>query len=437
MLSEQKRRDPFHYGYSSEYKLPKGRRSQTARVARKEFRVNSYEVHPRKVHRSVSRRASIYVTRGSEIETSNFSLAKIHLTMEKIRPISDPSRGFGGLVNMGLTCYGNAVMQNMRHLTKLVWIFEEGKYNTLFTKEPSERRAKLQGITSAFAEIVQLIGKCNKGQSVRPGTFWKRLPAAVQDTLYEQLANKECHDASEFFLFLFEAIHEATSQKVDMRILRPPPTNKEEELVHGALKTWQDTFTKEYSPFVHMFHGMFHQKTECQACKNVSHRWEPFNILKIPVPEEKSFNMLESLRNDLLKQEDIEEYVCEKCGPPRRPAKKSVSIWRLPLVLVLSLKRFNNNGQKIRTDVEALPQTAIDFSPYFSVESPERTGETRYTVRGVVDHHGTASFGHYTAQCRHTGNDKWHLFDDESVREIATPSFGESTYMVFLEKYMT
>ena len=53
-----------------------------------------------------------------------------------------------------------------------------------------------------------------------------------------------------------------------------------------------------------------------------------------------------------------------------------------------------------------------------------------------MDHHGTASFGHYTAQCRHTGNDKWHRFDDESVTELATPSFGESTYMVFLEKYM-
>jgi ubiquitin C-terminal hydrolase len=370
-----------------------------------------------------------------EIEAINFSLARLHKTMDKIRHVSDPSKGFGGLVNMGLTCYGNAVMQNLRHLSKLVWIMEDGKYNTLFKKHPSERREKLQKVTSAFAEIVQMLGKCNKGQSVRPGTFWKRLPAAVEDTLYEQLAQKSCHDASEFFLFLFEAIHEATSQEVDMRILRGPAVNKEEELVHGALKSWQDTFTKEYSPFVHMFHGMFHQKTECQACKNVSHRWESFNILKIPVAGQSSFNILDSLRDDMLKQEDIEEYVCENCGPPRRPAKKSVSIWRLPLVLVLTLKRFDNNGQKIRTEVDALPLTVLDFSPYFSAESPERIGETRYALRGVVDHHGTADFGHYTAQCRHTGNDKWHRFDDESVTELVTPSFGESTYMLFLEQY--
>ena len=434
MLSEQKRRDPFHFEHYFEYKLPMVRHSQTVRNHRRESRASSCEDRPRKSFRSVSRKA-FFIKGVDEIEAINFSLARLHKTMDKIRHVSDPSKGFGGLVNMGLTCYGNAVMQNLRHLSKLVWIMEDGKYNTLFKKHPSERREKLQKVTSAFAEIVQMLGKCNKGQSVRPGTFWKRLPAAVEDTLYEQLAQKSCHDASEFFLFLFEAIHEATSQEVDMRILRGPAVNKEEELVHGALKSWQDTFTKEYSPFVHMFHGMFHQKTECQACKNVSHRWESFNILKIPVAGQSSFNILDSLRDDMLKQEDIEEYVCENCGPPRRPAKKSVSIWRLPLVLVLTLKRFDNNGQKIRTEVDALPLTVLDFSPYFSAESPERIGETRYALRGVVDHHGTADFGHYTAQCRHTGNDKWHRFDDESVTELATPSFGESTYMLFLEQY--
>jgi len=309
---------------------------------------------------------------------------------------------------------------------------EEGKYNTLFKKNPSDRRAKLQGITTAFAEIVQFLGKCNRGQSVRPGTFWNRVPAAVNDTMYEQLATKRCHDSHEFFLFLLEAVHEATIQEVDMKIVRAPATNPEEELVHGALKAWQNAFSKEYSPFVHMFYGMFHQKTVCQECKNTSHRWEPFNTLKIPVPTEGPFNLMDSLRNDMLKEEDIDGYECDKCGE-RRLAKKSISIWRLPLVLVLTLKRFGNDGKKIRTPVEAISLGPIDFASYFSAESPERLVETRYTLRGMVDHHGTADFGHYTAQCRGAA---WHQYDDESVAEIGAPRFGESTYMMFLERYV-
>ena len=355
--------------------------------------------------------------------------------MDKIQVISDPNKGFGGLINMGLTCYGNAVIQNLRHLSKLVWIMEEGKYNTLFKKGAIDRRKKLQDVTSAFAEIVQFIGKCNKGQSVRPGTFWKRVPGAVKDTLYEQLADKMCHDSHEFFLFLFEALHEATSQEVDMRIVRAPASTPEEELVHGALKAWQDTFAKEYSPLVHMFYGMFHQKTVCQACNKVSHRWEAFNALKLPVPQTgEQFNVMDALRDDMI-SEDIPDYVCEACGPPRRAAKKSVTIWRLPLTLVITLKRFTNDGKKIRTPVASL-QT-VDFAPYFSEESPERLGETRYTLRGMVDHHGQPSFGHYTAQCRHMGNDKWFTYDDEAVREMSGPGFGESTYMLFLERYTT
>lgn len=356
--------------------------------------------------------------------------------MEKTQPASDPTKGFGGLVNMGLTCYGNAVMQNLRHLAKLGWIMEEGKYNTLFKKTPEERRRKLQKITIAFAEIVQLLGKCNKGQSVRPGTFWNNVPAAVDDTMYEQLAQKRCHDSHEFFLFLLEAIHESTTQEVDMRILRPAPTNPDEMLVHGALQAWQTAFSKEYSPFVHMFFGMYHQKTICQECKNISHRWEPFNALKVPVPTTgENFNLMDSLRDDMLKEEIIDEYVCEKCGPPRRQAKKCVSIWRLPLTLVLTMKRFGNDGKKIRTPIQPVPLTPIDFSPYFSAESAERLGEVRYTVRGTVDHHGSSDFGHYTAQCRHTGNFNWFLYDDERVAPLENPHFGESTYMIFAERY--
>jgi ubiquitin C-terminal hydrolase len=428
-----KRRDQIPSEPGSEHISPTQRNRRTARVRRKESQGNSYEEYPRRNYRNVSRRA--FIPGMNEIESSNFFLASFYKHMDKIQPTADPSNGFGGLINMGLTCYGNAVIQNLRHLSKLVWIMEEGKYNTLFKKKPTERRKKLQDVTSAFAEIVQLIGKCKNGQSVRPGTFWKRVPGAVQDTLYEQLASKMCHDSHEFFLFLFEAVHEATSQDVDMRILRPPPTTPEEKLVHGALKAWQDTFTKEYSPLVHMFYGMFHQKTECQECKNVSHRWEAFNALKVPVPQEgANFNLMDALREDMV-AEDIEEYVCEVCGPPRRAAKKTMSIWRMPLALVITLKRFTNDGKKIHTALAPLP-AIIDFTPYFSKESPEILGETRYTLRGMVDHHGPPSFGHYTAQCRHLGNDKWYTYDDENTRDMSGAYFGRSNYMLFLERHM-
>jgi ubiquitin C-terminal hydrolase len=345
--------------------------------------------------------------------------------------------GGGGIINMGLTCYGNAVLQNLRHLPKLIWIMEEGKYNTLFKKDSvaTPRRKMNQDLTIAFAEVIQFLGRCKKGQSVRPGNFWNRLIPAVQDTLYEQFAEKTFHDSHEFFQLILETIHQATIQDVDMKIIRPPPKTPQEGLIHSALGAWQQSFSKEYSPFVHMFYGMYHQKTVCQGCKNVSHRWEPFNSLKVPIPKgQQTCDILSALRDDLLHEEVIDEYVCDSCGPPRRPAKKSVSIWKLPLVLVMSIKRFTNDGNKIGTCVSALPAGAIDFKPYFSEDSPEREGLVHYTLRGMVDHHGGARGGHYTAQCRHSPSEKRHISDDEAVHDADAPSFGPSTYMLFLER---
>ena len=347
------------------------------------------------------------------------------------------SQGGGGLINMGLTCYGNAIMQNMRHISKLAWILEEGKYNTLFVADgkPEDERQKVQLVTRAFAKVTQFLWKCKKGQSVKPGEFWTNLIPAVMDTQYEQLAQKTFHDAHEFCQFLIETIHKSTIQDVDMRITYEPAASPKDILIQAALTEWKKFFAKEYSPLVHLFYGLFHFKTTCQGCANVSHRWEPFNSLKAPIKEgEASVDILQSLRDDLLHEETIDEYQCDKCGPPRKQAKRTVSIWKLPLALVISTKRFTNASKKISVPAAPVSLIPIDFAPFFSEESPEREGMLHYTLRGIVDHHGSMNAGHYTAQCRHVETDQWFIYDDEHVHSIEKPTFGSSTYMLFLER---
>ena len=346
----------------------------------------------------------------------------------------------GGLINMGLTCYGNAVMQNLRHLSKLKWTLEEGKYNTLFKKGGgvSKERMLDQQFTKAFAEVVQFLWKCKRGQSVRPGNMWSSLRQSVKDTLFEELAEIRFHDSHEFFHFVIETVHRSMIQEVDMKITRPPPTTPQEVLVHKALESWQNHFTKEYSPLIHMFYGLFHQKTTCQGCKNISHRWEPFNSLKVPIPSDtemsEPFDLIDALKRELSEEEVIEEYVCEKCGPPRKIAKKTMAVWKMPSVLVLNLKRFGNDGRKNQKPLKPISQLAIELSAVYSEESPERTMGIHYTVRGVVDHHGSHLAGHYTAQCKNPSSNQWSIFDDESVTDVAAPAFGSSTYMVFMER---
>jgi ubiquitin C-terminal hydrolase len=342
---------------------------------------------------------------------------------------------------MGLTCYANAVIQTLRFIPRLKWLLEPGRADTLFQTDEGvkPRRLRQQELTTTFGEVVQMLWQCKRGQSVRPGEFWKRLRPAVDDTMYEHLANKAPHDSHEFFLFLLETIHEATAQEVDMRILRPPPQTADERLVHGALAAWQREFSKEYSPFVDLFFGLHHWQTECQACKNVSHRWESFNSLKVSMPAgglAVEPPKLEDLLRGDMESEMIEDYQCDNCKG-RTQARRWARIWRLPQVVVVVLKRFTPDGRKIHTRLADLGGPGLNFAPYFSEASPERRGEVEYALKGIVDHHGSAGGGHYTAQCLQDLT--WYLYDDEGVIEMpgnkpSRPHVGDSTYMLFFER---
>ena len=339
----------------------------------------------------------------------------------------------GGLVNMGLTCYGNATIQCLRNCSRIPWIFADGRYNTLFQKEPAERRRLQQAVTRAFAGVIQLLEQCKAGQSVRPGEFWRALAPAVADTCFEHLAMKAPHDSHEFFLFLLDTLHEALAQDVEMNILRPPPTTEVERHVIGALEVWKREFSKTYSPLVDMFYGLNHVQIECQTCKATSHRWETFTSIKAAIPKGGLGTeppTLDTMLRLEAEPELIEGYSCDKCAPVRTVAKKTTLLWRLPQVIVVVIKRFTPDGRKIHTRVAPVPAT-VDFGSYFSTESPEREGQTTYGLTGIVDHHGGANGGHYTAQCYQEG---WRLYDDEVVNNLGGPVFGDSTYMLFFER---
>jgi ubiquitin carboxyl-terminal hydrolase 8 len=393
--------------------------------------------------------AACLIDGGREIEGSNFHRTQQKAAMADQAPPSQDggaATGLGGLVNMGFTCYANAALQCIRQTKKMAWLCEPGRLATLFEAQPkTDRRRLQQDLTTTFAEVVQLLGRCQRGQSVRPGEFWRRVAPTVQDTLYEHLASREPHDSHEFYLFLLETLHEATATEVEIKVLRPPPVTPEDRLVIGALEAWKKEFTKEYSPFVDIFYGLGHWQTACQRCGNITHRWESFNSLKASVPARADGGapQIAALLAADLEPETIEQYDCDTCKE-KTTVRRWFRVWRLPQTVVLVLKRFQHNGQKITTPVAALEgggEAMFDFAPFFSEVSPERHGTTRYTLRSIVDHHGSSLGGHYTAQVRDRDSgldaaDSWYFYDDEGVANMKGrgPIFGESTYILFLER---
>jgi len=63
--------------------------------------------------------------------------------------------------------------------------------------------------------------------------------------------------------------------------------------------------------------------------------------------------------------------------------------------------------------------------------------DCKYTLIGTVNHGGSLSGGHYTAECMNTNNRKWYNFNDSSVRETSMNKEEEessSPYILFYVK---
>lgn len=350
----------------------------------------------------------------------------------------------GGIVNMGMTCYANAVIQAIRHCKKIAWILEEGRYSTLFKKDTEGLRARQESLTKSFANTVQLLQQCKIRQSVRPADFWRKLHYCIEEHsfgAFEKFKEKVCHDSHEFYLCILDILHESTSQEVEMRIVRDEPTTESDKHCIEALNSWKRHFSKTYSPFVDLFYGLYHFVITCKGCGGCSHRWEPFTEMKGVLPTEISaggIQLMDMIRDEF-RPTTIPDYDCIKCRESgRKEAVQTVSVWRFPKYLVVHLKRFGNDSRKIHTPLAPLPnqgESLVSFESFFSDETPEKSGSCSYKLVSIVDHHGHSMAGHYTAQCRSIGDDtKWHIFDDDSCTPIQNPTFGSNTYLMWFER---
>lgn len=416
-------------------KAPVGR-SKTVKNHRVKLGSN-YGGHLAKKHHTMSHNRCEKTFGQTTIRVHKIGASSFTNPISKQSRMTEPEKkkGLVGLQNLGFTCYGNAALQSLRHVQRLCWIFTKGRFDTLFKKDAQGKLLLQQRVAISFADVLEQQDNGVKGGVLRPAGFWKMVRDSIEDTVYEQFRISAPHDAHEFIMYMLETLHESLAMEVDMQIVKKNPKTEEEKRQVLALETWKQSFTKEYSPLVDLFYGLFHVQIICKNCNSVSHKWETFNTIKVSVPKNTDTvpNLLDLMTKEF-EGEEIEGYHCEKCSPTRTTAQKLISLWRLPQTLILCMKRFSYDGRKIHTKIQAPWSSALELKTLFSKESPEKDGMTSYSLRSIVDHHGGSGGGHYTAQCKDKLDDKWHVYDDESVHSIKEPTLGESTYVLFYEK---
>ncbi|XP_054714110.1 ubiquitin carboxyl-terminal hydrolase 31-like [Uloborus diversus] len=201
------------------------------------------------------------------------------------------------------------------------------------------------------------------------------------------------------------------------------------------------------------------------------------NILKLNVPfidhhsSVSAIADLKKLSNEVTLHECFELYfneerlgnedawMCPYCHH-RLPCVKQLSLWTVPDVLIIHLKRFKQafcQRTKITTFVE-FPSSGLDMNPYIASRNQSNHAQSNslqfwspwkrsraasymkhednvYELYGVCNHYGSMQGGHYTAYCRNPVTGHWYMYDDTKVQEVqASDVVSTDAYILFYQR---
>uniref|UniRef100_F7FRR5 Ubiquitin carboxyl-terminal hydrolase n=1 Tax=Ornithorhynchus anatinus TaxID=9258 RepID=F7FRR5_ORNAN len=134
----------------------------------------------------------------------------------------------------------------------------------------------------------------------------------------------------------------------------------------------------------------------------------------------------------------------------------TLSLWTVPDVLVVHLKRFQQVGDRLMKfqNMVKFPLTDLDMTPYVVKRGqsgrslppqwspwrcPSRLGRDPedfiYDLYAVCNHQGTLEWGHYTAYCKNSVDGLWYCFDDSHVQQLSEAEVCKQTaYILFYQR---
>ena len=297
------------------------------------------------------------------------------------------SEGKIGLQNLGNTCYINSILQCLSHTIMLA-----DYVMTLPTIHSSHEYGK---INLLFIEIFEKMW-CDK-TVISP----YRMHRLIKTN--NQYNNTNQHDSCELLIYLLSLLHKSIKYKVNMSITGNSKDTSD-ELRIKSMKSFIKYFNNDYSFIVERFYGMTMTVLKCN-CKDTRVKFEPFNILMLNVNESSNLN-------DLIKsQYKNEHFKCDECN---NNGIKNDQLWDLPDVLMINLKRFDNNNVKNTTMID-YPST-LDLTDIISKERKDNNNYL-YSLYAINCHVGSSDNGHYYSICTNLDHE-WHAYDDGNVTRI-------------------
>ena len=324
-------------------------------------------------------------------------------------------KGFCGLNNLGNTCFMNSIIQCLSNTIPLL------KY--MFTKEFDETINKSRDGYKLIKELkITMKNLWHKNSVFSPNDFFRELQMLSMKKNRIEFTGFGQNDSQEFLQFILEILHEVLSTEINIEI-EGTEQNDFDKFMLEAYKSYKKFFENDYSQIIEIFYGQYFTQLEIitdeKHEKNSS--FEPFNMVSLDIVPGSS-NLYDCL-DQFVKPELIINDGSQKI-------KKEVSFWDLPDILIIYLKRYDNNLEKIDSLID-FPVEHLNMSPYVNGYEREKY---KYELYAISNHQGGMGGGHYWSYIKNIDNN-WYKFNDNIVSTISRDKIvSEEAYCLFYVK---
>jgi len=339
--------------------------------------------------------------------------------------MSNQTDGLCGLVNFGNTCYMNSAIQCLASIDNLKKYFLEKEFVDDLNKESNEVNLVIQWYKL-------LLGKYSKNSVISPESFRREIRmVSLKEGINLNFVGNGQNDVQEFILFLIDKMHNGISRKVSVNITGTVKTELDKCALE-AMKTWKIYFKDSYSIFIDLFYCQNSSRIYNLDKELLSTNYDPICYHSIPIPNKEDVNIYDcfDLFTTMELMEDEENLYYYEKEKEYIKCYKQIKFWSLPKVLIIVLKRFMNNGNKINSKVD-FPLKNLNLSKYCV---GYKKNNNIYDLIAVSNHTGSLQGGHYYAYCK-MNDDKWYNFNDNTVTTLDEDNIVSSkAYCLFYKK---
>tara|TARA_A100001015_G_scaffold239982_1_gene273519 strand:+ start:1463 stop:2434 length:972 start_codon:yes stop_codon:yes gene_type:complete len=319
--------------------------------------------------------------------------------------------GRTGIENLGNTCYMAASIQCLSHTVDLTKYYITEKYKINLDTENSN------SLNEEFHSVLRNLW--GNHQVVKIGNL-KNLISIKMPNFRGNLQ----HDPQEFIIEFLDKLHESMKFKKEFNILGDVVSNSD-KLIYDSCKEYIKAFENNYSKIVDLFYGQAHQIVVIPEVEYKSYQFPIFSSLELSITDscENIYDMFDHYTSI---EHEVERTI-EETGYSTKNASKKDSLWKLPKILIISLKRFTNSMEKINKHID-FPIENLDLDKYCI---DIRSKKNKYSLYGIINHYGPYGGGHYTAYCKNNGG--WYEFNDSTVSE-AEEIVTKNAYVLFYKR---